>query len=289
MDTVTQIYAAWELQKAGHSATEIAEQLGRHRATVYRWFKGIRQRGIRGYIAYFKGAKKGRRVRKTHGYVEQRVLSVRRAYRDCCGEKIVHLLAQEGLEVSCSTVYRILGRHLKLRKHHRQAKGIPVQQASGPRQVVQVDTLALGGVYAYTAIDTFTRESAVVMRRSLQAADGRAALERLMQHFGRVALLQTDGGSEFKGECAEGMHQWADAHRIARPYKKNEQAFIEAFNGTLRREEFGAMTYRADQLELAQHDVDAFLDYYHHQRPHMALDMLTPDQFVAQLAASHLP
>lgn len=289
MDTVTQIQVAWELKKAGHSATEIAGQLGRHRATVYRWLKGIRQRGIRGYVTYFKGAKKGRRVRKTHGYVEQRVLRVRREYRDCCGEKIVYLLAQEGIHLSRSTVYRILGRHLTLRKHHRQPKGGPVQSASGPRQVVQVDTLALGEVYAYTAIDTFTRETAVVIRRSLQAADGRAALERLMQRFGRVALLQTDGGSEFKAECAEGMHQWASAHRIARAYKKNEQAFIEAFNGTLRREEFGTMTYRADQLELAQQDVDAFLDYYHHQRPHLALDMLTPAQFVAQLAESHLP
>ena len=65
MDTVTQIYAAWELKKAGHSATEIAGQLGRHRATVYRWLRGIRQRGIRGYVAYFKGAKQGRRVRRT--------------------------------------------------------------------------------------------------------------------------------------------------------------------------------------------------------------------------------
>jgi transposase InsO family protein len=289
MDTVTQIYAAWELKKAGHSATEIAVQLGRHRATVYRWLKGIRERGIRGYVAYFKGAKKGRRVRKTHGYVEQRVLSVRRVYRDCCGEKIVHLLAQEGLQLSRSTVYRILGRHLVLRKHHRQPKGGSVQPARGPRQVVQVDTLDLGEVYAYTAIDTFTRESAVVMRGSLQAADGRSALERLMQRFGRVRLLQTDGGSEFKAECAESMPRWADAHRIARAYKKNEQAFIEAFNGTLRREEFGAITYRADQLELAQQEVDAFLHYYHHQRPHLALNMLTPAQFAHTLAESHLP
>jgi len=31
MDTVTQVYAAWELKKAGHSATEIVEQLGRNK------------------------------------------------------------------------------------------------------------------------------------------------------------------------------------------------------------------------------------------------------------------
>ena len=140
-------------------------------------------------------------------------------------------------------------------------------------------------MYAYTAIDTFTRQAAIVMRPSLQAADGRAALERLMPRFGRVAVLQTDGRSEFKAECAEGMHLWAERPRIARAYKKNEQAFIEAFNATLRREAFGEHTFQRHELELAQQYADEFLDYYHNRRPHLSLDMLTPTQF----AESHLP
>lgn len=286
MDTVTQIQVAWELKKAGHSADEIAGQLGKHRSTVYRWLQGIRMRGIRGYVRYFKQAKKGRRVHNTtHGYVVQRVLSVRREYRECCGEKIVYLLAQEGIHISRSTVYRILNRHRTLRKHHRQPKGAPIQRATKPRQVVQVDTVDLGEVYAYTAIDTFTRQAAIVMRPSLQAADGRAALQHLMQRFGHVTVLQTDGGSEFKAECAEGMHLWAKQHRIARAYKKNEQAFIEAFNGTLRREEFEDRKFQLHELELAQQYADEFLEYYHNRRPHLSLNMLTPTQF----AESHLP
>lgn len=148
METVTQIQVAWELKRAGHSADEIAHQLGRHRATVYRWLKGIRQRGIRGYVRYFKQCKRGHRQRKTHGAVVQRVLSLRRTFRECCGEKIVYLLAQEGIQLSLSTVYRILKRHLVLRKKRASFKGTPVQQASQPRQVIQVDSLELGAVYA---------------------------------------------------------------------------------------------------------------------------------------------
>jgi len=101
MNTVTQIYVAWELKKAGHNADEIAAQLGKHRSTIYWGLKGIRMRGIRGYVTCFKQAKKGRRVRKTHGHVVQRVLRLRREYRDCCGEKIVYLVAQEGIHLSC--------------------------------------------------------------------------------------------------------------------------------------------------------------------------------------------
>ncbi|NPV68119.1 MAG: DDE-type integrase/transposase/recombinase [Anaerolineae bacterium] len=102
-----------------------------------------------------------------------------------------------------------------------------MQQASGPRQVVQVDTLDLGEVYAYTAIDTFTREAAVVIRPTRQATEGRAALVMLMQHFGWVQVLQTDGGSEFKAKCAESITHFATRHRIGLPYKKNEQPSLK--------------------------------------------------------------
>lgn len=288
METVTQIHVAWELKKAGHKADEIAAQLGKNRATIYRWLRGIRQRGIRGYVGYFKQCKRGRRQRQTHGYLVQRVLSLRRAYRDCCGEKLVYLLSVEGIKLSLSSVYRILKRHLLLRKKRPAFQGAAMQQATHPRQVLQVDTVNLGEVYAYTAIDTFTRQAAIVIRPSLQAADGKRALAQIGARMGRVEVLQTDGGSEFKAECAASMHHHCQQHRIARPYKKNEQAFIEAFNGTLRREEFGHTPFKVEDLPLVQQRADAFLAYYHQRRPHLSLAMQTPAQFVQSISESHL-
>ncbi len=285
MESVARIRIAWALRRKAVPVEEIAQEVERHRSTVYRWIEGIELYGIEEYIRRYKRAKKGRRVRKTHPYVEQRVLSLRCEYRDCCGEKLVYLLAQEDIHISRSTVYRILRKHLQLRKHHRRAQGAPIQQATRPRQVVQMDTLVLGEIYAYTAIDTFTREARIVMRPSLQAEDGRLALQTIMPSLGNCDLLQTDGGSEFKAKCAEKMYLYTQHHRIARPYKKNEQAFIEAFHSTLRREEFGRTPFKAEDLDLAQARADAFLDYYHNKRPHMSLNMNTPSQF----AESHLP
>jgi transposase InsO family protein len=285
MDNVTRIHVAWELRQGGHSAEYIADRVGRDRSTVYRWFKGIRRYGIRGFIKKYQNAKKGRRVRKTHAYLEQRVLSLRREYRNCCGQKIVYLLEQEGITLSVSTVYRILNKHLKLRKHSRTPKGEPVQKATRPRQVIQMDTIDLGEVYGYTAIDTFTKEAQLVVRPTLQATDGKLAVQQIMAFFGCCEVLQTDGGSEFEAECAQTIPSFADRHRIARPYKKNEQAFIECFNGTLRREEFGRTPFQESDMLLVQHRADAFLDYYHHKRPHLALCMKTPAQFME----SHLP
>lgn len=285
-ETIARIHVAWALLKREIPVNEIAQEVGKDRSTIYRWRKGIRRYGIKEFIRRYRNAKKGRRVRRTHGAIEQRILSLRREYRDCCGEKIVYLLEQAGMKVSQSTVYRILNRHLVLRKHHRTTKGQPAQRGQHRRDVVQMDTLDLGEVYAFTAIDTWSKEALVVMRPALTAQDGQAALEVLAQRFGSVRVLQTDGGSEFEKEFAQVVHRYAQAHVIARPYKKNDQAFIECFNGTLRREEFGYPSFQSEDVALAQQRADAFLDYYHHQRPHLALDMKTPARFVAE---SHLP
>jgi len=236
MESITRIRVAYALRKQGIAVEAIAREVGRHRATVYRWLKGIKQRGIEGYIRHYRAAKKGRRRRKVHGYVVQRVLSLRRAYRDCCGQKIVYLLAQEGIKLSLSTVYRLLRQNRRLRKHTR-------------------------------------------------TANGTAALEELARRFGPIQTLQTDGGSEFEAQFLEVVDQYARQHVIARPYRKNDQAFIECFNGTLRREEFGKTPFKAADLPLAQSRADTFLAYYHHQRPHLALDMRTPAQVFAE---SHL-
>lgn len=128
----------------------------------------------------------------------------------------------------------------------------------------------------------------MVIRPTLEAAEGKVALAQLMATFGSAEVVQTDGGSEFKAECAESLHRYCQRHRVARPYKKNEQAFIEAFNRTLRREEFGHTAFCRDDLALVQHRADTFLDYYHQRRPHLALNMQTPAQFVRSIAESHL-
>ena len=214
MPSVAQVYVAWELYRAGAEVKYIAERVGKHRATIYRWLKGIRVYGIQGFVKRYKNAKKGRRVRKTHAHLEQRVLSLRREYRDCCGQKIVYLLKQEGITLSLSTVYRILNKHLTLRKHHRTPKGEPVQRATRPREVIQMDTLDLGELYAFTAIDTFTKEAQVVIRPSLQAEDGKAALEQIMRAFvAAKSSRPTAAPSSIRvreGLCRSG-------HRLRRP------------------------------------------------------------------------
>jgi len=285
MVSVTPIRIAWELHQAGQPIVYIATRVEVHRSTVYRWLKEIRQRGIRDFLNHYRNAKKGRRQRKTHGYIVQRVLSIRREHHDCCGAKIVYWLAKEGIELSRSTVYRILNKYLQLRaKGRRNRRRGPVPQATCPRQVIQMDTVFFGEVYAFTAIDIYTREAQVVLRPDLTAREGAAALQTIMSYFGSCQLIQTDGGSEFEGEFLEALPEYAERHRVARPYRKNEQAYIERFNRTVRHECLGWLRYSINDIPKLQADVDRWLDYYHDVRPSMAFEpMKTPMEFVLAL------
>ena len=218
MRTWTQLELAWELHGAGLKVPLIAERVGKHRATVYRWLRGMRSVGLREFVGEYKNAKKRPRRRKVDPYVERRILSIRREHRDCCGEKIVYWLNKEGIGLSRSTVYRVLNTHLRLRpKGRRNRLRGPVPRASAPREVIQMDTVDFGELYAYTAIDTYTREAQVVLLPSLTADDGGQALDVVMSYFGCCEVLQTDGGKEFMGEFQQRVDRYARRHRVARP------------------------------------------------------------------------
>lgn len=284
-DSLTKIKICYSLWKAGVSPEVIPAKLGVHRATVYRWIRGFKRKGINKFVSSYRDAKKGRkRPRKTHGMIKARVYRIRREYRNCCGEKIRYILLRDyGESPSVSTIYRILGEQFILRsKWKKYSKRGFVRRGSAPREAVQTDTVDFGSIYAFTAIDTYTKEASVVIRPRLTSTDGKQALKLQLKQFGKIDHIQRDGGSEFKGKWQDYAQKRIPSIRTSRPYKKNEQAFIERFNGILRKECLGHAHYRKQELERVQVAVDKFLDYYHNKRPHLSLNMLTPKEFAQQ-------
>ncbi|MBI5452441.1 transposase, partial [Candidatus Gottesmanbacteria bacterium] len=61
--------------------------------------------------------------------------------------------------------------------------------------------------------------------------------------------------------------------RVARPYRKNEQSYIESFNRSFRQECQGWTKYRHYQLPYCQEMVESILRRYHYHRPHMGRGM----------------
>ena len=141
-----------------------------------------------------------------------------------------------------------------------------------------MDTIDFGDLYAFTAIDIFTREADILIAPELTAKYGWCFLSQSMarRFDNHVHLIQTDGGPEFKADFRAGLSAFCDRHRIARPYRKNEQSYIESFNRTVRKECLGWHTYRPGELAECTQMVESFLKRYHYHRPHLGLGMRTP-------------
>lgn len=281
MSNLTLITLAWELYQQGIPKSRIAVQLKKNRETIHLWLKGIEKDGLLPFLERYQRAKKGPRVsRQIDPLVKRWVWNLREREADCCGQKIGYFLKKEhNIHLSVPKIYEILKEKYVLRSKWRknQVRG-PVPRATAPRQVVQMDTVLFGGVYAFTGIDIFTREADILLAPALTAAHGCAFLEQAMKRRfgGHVTLIQTDGGSEFKEAFTQKVHAYCDRHRVARPYKKNEQSYIESFNRTVRKECLGWRRYNATDLPSCRAAVEAFLERYHYHRPHLGLGLRTP-------------
>ena len=277
----TKIILACELLEAGIPKTHIASRLEVNRDTIRLWSKEIKEAGLTGFLERYEAAKKGERPKRQVDPILKRwVWEIREREVDCCGQKIQYFLGLEHkVKLSVPKIYEILKeKYVVKSKWKKNQKRGPVPVAHKAREVIQMDSVDFGEVFAFTSIDIFTREPDVVLRPSLTAQDGVIFLDTAMKrrYNSHSDMIQADGGSEFKAEFREKVYDYTDRFRVARPYKKNEQSYIESFNRSLRKECLGWNKYKPHQIPKLTGEVDRFLERFLYHRPHMGLGMRTP-------------
>ncbi|HJX03334.1 MAG TPA: integrase core domain-containing protein [Dehalococcoidia bacterium] len=281
MQNSTLITLCWELHEQGIPKIRIAQRLGKHRETIHIWIKSIEHYGLLGFLDRYEQAKKGERKRRqVDPIVKRLVWNIREREFYCCGQKIQYFMELEhGIHLSVPKIYEILAEKYVIRsKWKKNKERVPIPEAYVPIEVVQMDSIDFGDLYAFTAIDIFTREADIFLAPELTAKYGtRFLFQSMSRRFsGHVHLIQTDGGPEFKADFLANVALFCDRHRVSRPYRKNEQSYIESFNRTVRKECLGWHNYRLDDLEECTNMVESFLARYHYHRPHMGLGMKPP-------------
>lgn len=284
MQNSTLITLCWELYEQGIPKSHIAQQLLKNRETIHIWIKGVEQYGLLHFLDRYEQAKKGeRKKRQVDPVVKRLVWNIREREFHCCGQKIQYFLHNEyGIHLCVPKIYEILEEKYVIRSKWKKNKGRgPIPEASRPREVIQMDTIDFGDIYAFTAIDIYTREADILLAPELTARYGYRFLSQSMnRRFDSHAnLIQTDGGPEFKADFTLHVHSFCDRHRIARPYRKNEQSYIESFNRTVRKECLGWVNYKTNQLRECRGMAESFLERYHGHRPHMDIGMKPPSQY----------
>ena len=134
-----------------------------------------------------------------------------------------------------------------------------------------------------TVIDDFTRESPdAEVDRSLPAERVVGMLERLAHTRGLPRTIVVDNGPEF---ASKELHRFAYRRGITlhfiEPGKPTQNAFIESFNGTCRRECLNAHVFTT--VEDARAKIHAWRHEYNEARPHSALGRRPPAHFARWL------
>lgn len=281
MQNISLITLAWELYCHNVPQLKIATDLHKNRDTIRLWIQGIKRHGLMKFLDLYVQAKKGCRMpRKADMLVKRHIWNIREREMDCCGQKIQYFLEKEyGIHLSVPKIYQILSEKYVIRSKWKKNKARgPVPHPEKPREVIQMDSIDFGGLFAFTAVDCFSREADILLTPELNSQYGFKFLEQSMtRRFDSWSdLIQTDGGSEFKDQFTAKVKEYCHRHRISRPYKKNEQSFIESFNRSVRKECLGWQKYNSDQLLVCNQMVESFLERYHYHRPHMGLGMKPP-------------
>jgi len=269
VNQLTKISLAWELFECGVPKAHIAMQLAVQRETVHLWVKGIQEYGHLEFLERYTKAKRVPRPGKQVDPILKRwVWEIREREVDCCGQKIQYFLGLEhNTKISVPKIYEILKeKYVVKSKWKKNQKRGHVPEAHKAREVIQMDTVDFSGVFAFTAVDIYSREVDVLLRPSLTSADGVIFLDTAMKRRfnSHSDLIQSDGGSEFKDKFREKVYQYTSRFRVAAPYKKNEQSYIESFNRTVRKECLGWSKYAPTQIPYLTQVVETFLESYHY-------------------------
>ncbi len=212
---------------------------------------------------------------------------VRYGYR-----RIYVLLRREGWQVNPKRVARLyrqegLSLRAKAPKRRRRSAAQRVRLApTGPNQVWSMDFMhdRLRGdqprkFRLLTIVDIYTREClALEVAPGFRAAQVVQVLSRLVMARGGPTAIRCDQGTEF---TAEALDQWAYNNRIeldfSRPGKPTDNAFIESFNSSVRKELLNTSWF--DTLEAARRAARSWRREYNEFRPHRSLANKTPKAF----------
>lgn len=250
---------------------------------------------------------------QTPPLVVERIRQLREKYPRWGKDKLTPLLRKEGIEVSASTVGRVMNR-LKLRGVLREPENVRLARLArkrrrkpryavrmpkgysiqSPGDLVQVDTLKLQLMsndvrYHFSAKDVVSRWDCARAFRRQSSFAAALFLEYLEKKFPfRVKAIQIDGGSEFKKDFEQAAERREIALFVIPPRSPKLNSYVERANRTYR-EEFYEVETIGHTLEEHNRQLERWQYTSNYIRPHQSLDYLTPAEYYQSWLESQRP
>jgi transposase InsO family protein len=199
-------------------------------------------------------------------------------------------LKRKGVEVSLSTVHRVLKRNNLIRTWSPWKKrhtSVERPKPLTPGALVELDTIHLimkkpyVRLYVYTLIDVYSRWAYAEVSTHISAAASVAFVRRAQAKAPfTFAMMQSDHGSEFSPWFT--THIGA-AHRHTRVRKPNDNAHVERFNRSIQDE---CLREFPVSVSVYQREIPRYLARYNGERLHMGINYLTPVEKLATVFPS---
>ena len=284
------------------SVAQVARRFGKNRSTIYRWKKkwemqqtvllenpGRPSRPL-GKVFRWRDVKWNIPTRssapKTHpnalnSDTVAAIMHIRQQKYECA-EIIQYKLKKEGVIVSLSSVKRTIKRNelwRKKRKYHWNEKR-PLPTAPG--ELVQTDTvhyvnpLNHSKLYIYTVIDLYTRMAYARISPNLTEKGATETILEAQKFMGfSFKMVQSDNGAEFQTHFQGWLNGKGIKTRHSRVRHPNDDAHIERFNRTLRKECIGQYNPNK-KIEFIERKLSRFINYYNYDRIHLGICLKTP-------------
>jgi transposase InsO family protein len=293
--------------REGLPVQTVANRCGVHRSTIWRWKQKwdtlnehvqlvndnrpnrttgaqFRQAALRWHIPTLSSRPHTSPNAVSDAIVAQ-VLALRATLKRCAEVVWHHLVHDEGVSVSLSSVRRILRRYhvINGRKKRVRPDNPRRPHVTRPGELVETDTIhhvdPTSGkrLYYYTVIDLFTRMTHVTLAPKLSPGlAAQAVLEAQHVWDFPLCMVQTDNGPEYGRYFEQVMRGRGITTRHTRLHRPNDNAHIERFNRTIQTECIGYFWRRSVPLQHQRATLTAYLDYYNTKRVHLGIQMQVP-------------
>ena len=284
------------------SIAQVARRFGKNRSTIYRWIKKWRmQQNVLlenpgrpsrtlGKVFRWQSVKWNiptlSSAPKTHpnalnADIVSAILRIRQ-HRYECAEIIHYKLAKEGINISLSSIKRVIKRNELWRKKRRYRWNEKRPLPTAPGELIQTDTvhyvnpLNHSKMYIYTVIDLYTRMAYAKISPNLSekgAAETIFEAQKFMSF--PFKMVQSDNGAEFQNHFQGRLNSKGIKTRHSRVRHPNDDAHIERFNRTLRKECIGQYNPNKN-INFIDHKLNRFIRYYNYDRIHLGIGLKTP-------------
>jgi len=206
-------------------------------------------------------------------------------------KKVIAIVKKRYARWGSSSIRRVYEQHgfslhRRLRKRIQDTPLKPLMAPLRPNQEWAIDFMADALINGrkfriLNAIDEYNREAITCLAaHNIPARRLTAFLDRVLERRGKPLRIRTDNGPEFTSKWFQLWLKNNNIEWVAIQKGSPEQnAFIERFNRTYREDVLDANLFFS--VEHAQKLSDQFLQQYNNERPHEALNFMTPLEYAA--------